>query len=1023
MHTRLSQLADKTIEAAVLAAALAIPLFFNPYSARVFESEQVSLLRALGAITATAGLVRFLESRAAGWRSFARSFLDQPVILAALLIGAVTVIASLTSITPRLSLWGSYQRGQGIITTLGYLVLFFGTVSTFNNPDRRRRLVTTLLVASGPVALLAVVQFAGLNPVPLRSLEPWRVFGTLSNPIFLGAYLVLVIPLALAQIVCYGFANWGVRGAGGMISYVVLLALQVAAALFSGSRGPLLGLAAGVLLLMFLLALRSRRRGVAGGLLAVAALGLALLVLFNLPNTPLASLRDIPIVGRFGEVVGGSGQVRVFIWQSVVDRFAGDPSTSSGQAPSTGLRAGPARLVLGYGPESTHAALLRTYHPELRRLESERLPDRAHNVFLEALVTTGLLGAASVAFLFAALFYTGLRALGWVSTSRERNQWLALTAAGLVLGVLVPWWVTRSETGHSGWAFAGFGAAVGLVAGLGAHLVLCLWRSEPEEGTALTDRSVLIAGILAALAGHLIEISVGIRVTATESVFWILAGLLVGLSNSVVTPFRPGSGQASVVPEVAEAATTKGARPHRSNGITLLWDPEPAALGLLGGLMLSTLAFGLFLLPGAGISVSAVGRWVTLIGAWGLAGMLWLWPPAPLTPQILGERGAPGTGWIYPLVSAAWAGLFIALRSSVPILGGDALTLVNLYFVWLLLSLAAIVGVLPQVAQSEAGHSLSQGERSSPLPVSRWVALVYPVLGAVALGLVAWLAVKPLYADIYLEAAQAYAGAGQWSQALAFYQKAAAESPDVDVYQQHLGEAFVTAARLTQDPSQRDALFGAGEQAFRRAVALNPAEGTHHFNLAHLHLLWAQATTDPARQATLLNQAAILYEQAAAQTPRDPRLLTEWGLVLEVQGDADAALAKYRAALEMDPRDTQAYLQIGNLYRRSGMPEQALQMYQQAIEVEPDRGEAYRALADVYRQQGRLTDAVAAQQRAAELRPTDYTIHQNLALLYRDLGQIDNAVAEARLALSYAPPEQQTALQSFIRSLLGSSPP
>jgi tetratricopeptide (TPR) repeat protein/O-antigen ligase len=1001
MNTRISRFADKMMEATVLVAVLAIPLLLNPYSARVFEGEKASLLRALAAIAAIAWLVRSLEVRTgnqrpsrSGHRSAPRrnqgerqdtalrhaqdtplrhpwgSILrEQPAVFAALFAGLVVVVAGVTSITPRLSLWGSYQRGQGIITTVSYLTLFLVTIATFSIADRRRRLVATLLAASAPVALLSFIQFSGFDPLPLRSLELSRVYATLSNPIFLGAYLVMVIPLTLAQIVRYGLSGEGVRW-GGLVGYALLLILQLAAVGFSNSRGPALGLLAGGFLFFLLLALQSRRRWIAAALLFIAALGLVVLLALSLPNTPLGSLKNVPVIGRFSQITNsGSARVRVLIWQGVVDRFAGQP----------------ARLALGYGPESTQAALGPTYQPELRHLESQRLPDRAHNVIFEALVTTGLLGVASILLLFAALFYTGLRGLGLISTTRSRNQWLVLTVAGVAVGALLP----RLIAGN--WTFAGFGTGIGLAAGLAAYLFLRLWQLEPDSDV-LSHRSVLIAGILAALAGHLVEITVGIRVTATESLFWVLAGLLVVLSTTRV-PL-----QAS-----AESAPRKSVpSPEAGGGITLIWDAESAALGLLGGLMLSTLAFGTFLLPGTNVPTSAGGRWVLLIGAWVLAGPLWLSPPD--------VTARSGTGWLYPLISAGWAALFVALRSIVPLLGGDALTLLNLYFGWLLLSLVIVAVLLPR--------------RPAPVGTSQaWMTVVYAALGAVALGAVAWLAVKPLYADIYLEAAQANAAAGQWSPALAFYQKAADESPGVDVYQQHLGEAFVRAARLVQDPKQREALFQAGQESFRRAVALNPTEGTHRFNLAHLYSLWGQATTDSAQQATRLREAAKLYEQASSQTPNDPRVLTEWGQVLQAQGNADAALAKYRAALDLDPRDAQAYLQMGILYHSQGKTGQALQMYRQAIDLDPERVEAYRALADLYREEGRLMDAVEAQQRAAELQPTDYTIHQNLALLYRDLGQIQSAVMEARLALNYAPADKQAALQGFIESLLTASAP
>jgi len=975
MNTRISRLADKTMEATILVAVLAIPLFLNPYSARVFEGEKVSLLRALAGIAAAAWLVRYLEARWIDGRPSSRHqarphakatvLREQPVFRAALLVGLATVIAGLTSIMPRVSLWGSYQRGQGILTTLSYLVLFFVTLNTFSHADRRRRLISTLLVASVPVALLSVIQFAGLDPLPLRSLSPSRVYGTLSNPIFLGAYLVMIIPLTLSQIVRYAVATAGLRW-GGLLGYVVLLALQLAAAVFSRSRGPMLGVLVGGFLFLFLWALQSRRRWFAVGLSSVAIIGVLLLTVLALPNTPLASLQGAPLIGRFSQIMEtSSGRVRVLIWESVVDRFAGQP----------------ARLALGFGPESTQAALLSTYQPELRHLEPERLPDRAHSLVLETLVTTGLVGVASVLLLFAALFYTGLRSLGLAESPRLRNRWLALTVAGVGLGALLP----RLVAGD--WTFAGLGVALGMAAALVAFLLSLLWGVQFDKGAVLSDRSILIAGVLAALAGHLVEASVGIRVTATESLFWVLAGLLVVLSFT------------------SEKETVQGAssRPGREpGGITLVWNPDAAVLGMLGGVMLSTLAFSVLLLPGASVPTSAAGRWVLLIGAWVLAGLLWLSPPDA------GSR--PGTGWLYPLVSLVWAVLFIALRALVPTLGGDALTLLNLYALWVLTSLVVIVALLPRRPAEKV---------TSPV----WMTPAYAALGIVVLGLVAWLFVKPLYADIYLEAAQASAEAGQWPEALAFYRQAADEAADVDVYQQHLGEAYATAARLTQDAGEQDTLFQAGSQAFQQAAALNPADAAHRFNLAHLYLLWGQATSDAARRATLLDQAASLYQQAASEMPMDPRVLVEWGQVLQAQGDADAALEKFGAALELDPRDAQAYFQMGVSYHRSGKTEEAAQMYQRAIELKPDRPEAYRALADLYREQGRLVDAVTAQQQAAQLQPTDYTIHQNLALLYRDLGQVQNAVAEARLALSYAPPAQQPALQGFIQSLLASGTP
>jgi len=50
MQTRVAVFCDRVIEAGWLVAAMAVPLFFNIYSSRVFEPHKLTLLRSIALV-------------------------------------------------------------------------------------------------------------------------------------------------------------------------------------------------------------------------------------------------------------------------------------------------------------------------------------------------------------------------------------------------------------------------------------------------------------------------------------------------------------------------------------------------------------------------------------------------------------------------------------------------------------------------------------------------------------------------------------------------------------------------------------------------------------------------------------------------------------------------------------------------------------------------------------------------------------------------------------------------------------
>ena len=135
--------------------------------------------------------------------------------------------------------------------------------------------------------------------------------------------------------------------------YILVFALNALAIFWTGSRGPWLGGLAGLFAFFLFLSLYWRVRWLTLSSIALGVLAGIFLVVLNIPNGPLESLRSVPGIGRLGQVFeteGGSGRVRVLIWEGVVKLMTPHPPL---QSPEGELDAwNPIRPLIGYGPEA-----------------------------------------------------------------------------------------------------------------------------------------------------------------------------------------------------------------------------------------------------------------------------------------------------------------------------------------------------------------------------------------------------------------------------------------------------------------------------------------------------------------------------------------------------------------------------------------------------------------------------------------------------------------------------------------------
>lgn len=440
MQRWVGRFCEGLIEAGWLATALVVPFFIDPYSQRPFT--KVGLVWAIGLVTGLGWLVAWLEGREGDgprrrgghegvieirltWGPLA-----DPLIAMALLLAGALLLSTATSVAPRISLWGYYTRPQGTLTFLAYILLFLVALTHIRTRRQAERLVTVLLLASFPVALYGVLQRYGLDPLLIGE-APGRIHSTLGNPVPLGGYLVLVMPLTAAWF-AEALGAWRARRWRDPMAILavslcgLLLLVQGLGIYFSQGRGALLGLLGGGFFFALLGGLvRGRRRWVT--LLSLSAvLGGVFLLLLSFPSTPLTFLRPVPYLGRFAGSLGEQTFVsRLGFWQGIQAMVTADP----------------VRFLVGYGPDTLYVSFPRYLSAELVRMIPGERPGQAHNLFLNLLATMGLVGLGAYSLLFATLVYIGLRRLGLVGGGRSWIPWLGTGIGGALLALCWPGWL------------------------------------------------------------------------------------------------------------------------------------------------------------------------------------------------------------------------------------------------------------------------------------------------------------------------------------------------------------------------------------------------------------------------------------------------------------------------------------------------------------------------------------------------------------------------------------------------------
>src|SRR3989339_1433160 len=182
---------DLIIEILFLVMVFLVPTIFDRRIGIVFSGTKDAWLRSLMAVTMSLWAIKLLIQRK---HFFVRSPLDWPVVTFLL----TTTIATLTSVHVYTSFVGFYGRYEGLSTWYIFGLLFFIAINFLYSSQQIRRVLAVVLSSATVMSVYGVIQRSEIDPYQWGGVVTWqRVIGTIGQPNFLAAYILMAFFLGL----------------------------------------------------------------------------------------------------------------------------------------------------------------------------------------------------------------------------------------------------------------------------------------------------------------------------------------------------------------------------------------------------------------------------------------------------------------------------------------------------------------------------------------------------------------------------------------------------------------------------------------------------------------------------------------------------------------------------------------------------------------------------------------------------------------------------------------------------------
>jgi tetratricopeptide (TPR) repeat protein len=431
-------------------------------------------------------------------------------------VGLLSVLSTLVSSFP----WISVER---LIELALCGTLIFIIVQTLRRPHHFAAFSAGILVIGAVVVGFGLLQalnqtlrtsglasFFGTGRYPFMRAD--RVYSFMVNPNFLGATMVMLLPMTFAGVLA--FRRTGVRLLVAALSAATLIVL-----LLAFSRGPILGGLVGAIA-FYALSYPQLKRQFAFFRRWRAAITLAVAALVGLVLLIGAVVLE---ANRSDAFQGGTMETRLILWRGSVQAFL-------------------ARPLFGHGI-GAYQPVIPTYRPTDYR--KERLvsfnSDHAHNEVLELLTDFGLIGFAACLAVVVLFLRAVVRHLARPRSMEElRSPQMAIRGKAPQPGPH-PHPVTGPDSPVVVWF--GLGAAAGVIGEMAESLVgvSIRWASGFYFFSMLFGLALAAAATMRGLSGRRLALSPSGRNLARLLVYPALLALLI---HAAIISSRRGEARA-----------------------------------------------------------------------------------------------------------------------------------------------------------------------------------------------------------------------------------------------------------------------------------------------------------------------------------------------------------------------------------------------------------------------------------------------------------------------------------------------
>jgi O-antigen ligase len=381
---------------------LLVPLAFFPQSSELFEFNKMIITYFFTILITCAWFIRCIINK--------KLLIDKSKLNIPILIFLITeLLSTLLSIDSRTSLLGYYSRFHGgLLSSISYALLYWIFVSTMNKPSTKKALFI-LFISALIISIYGIFEhfghsFSCLLVTQNFTVDCWvqdvknRVFATIGQPNWLAAWLIALIPVALAFTVL-SFKNKS-KYFLTYFFWTILSGLLFLTLLYTKSRSGLLGLSASFILfaggaIFLIIHKQLSLKSLLLPLILPILIILASIIYEGTPFTPgivtalsnkSSSLPETVSTAPALEVERfDTGKIRMIVWKGALDIWKAYP-------------------LFGSGVE-TFAYSYYRYRPVEHNSVSEWdfLYNKAHNEYLNFLATTGTVGFLAYLFLIASI--------------------------------------------------------------------------------------------------------------------------------------------------------------------------------------------------------------------------------------------------------------------------------------------------------------------------------------------------------------------------------------------------------------------------------------------------------------------------------------------------------------------------------------------------------------------------------------------------------------------------------------------